>query len=106
MPTPTDRRKRNYTAKQGTAIIGMSERTVRRRRSQFRNQWIAEQYARRRLILETYENDDALTWEDVAHQFNIKPDTARQLARRARKERQAEEDALTHPQLPLDDLVA
>ena len=106
MATLPDRRKRKVTAKQGAAIINKSERTVRRRRAQAREEWIQEQRARRRLILETYEGDEALTWEDVAREFGIKPDTARQLARRARKERQAERDAVTHPPLPLDEFVA
>ena len=100
------REKRRVTARQGAAIIGRSERTVRRRRAQPRGEWIQEQKARRRLILETYEGHDGLTWEEVGREFGIKADTARQLARRARKERQAELDEVTSPPLPLDELVA
>ncbi len=99
-------KKRKVTAREGAKRMNLSARTVQRYMAQPRADWIDEQRTRRRLILETYEQNDSMTWEDVAHQFGIKPDTARQLARRARNERQAEEEALTHPPLPLDELAS
>lgn len=99
-------KKRSVTAREGAKRMNMSVRTVQRYMAQPRDEWIAEQRARRHAILETYENNDDLTWEDVAYQFGIKPDTARQLARRARKEREAEERAKTEPPLPIPGLAA
>lgn len=99
------RRKRRVTAKEGARQLKISTRTMQRYIAQPRAEWLEEHRIRRRAILETYENNDDLTWEDVGRKFGIKTDTARQLALRARKERQAEEDEKIAPPLPLDELM-
>lgn len=91
MTMTPDRRKRRMTAREGAEMLGKSQRSVQRLVAQERGEWIDEQRQRRLAILETYEADEATTWEDVGRQFGIKPDTARKLGARALKERAADQ---------------
>lgn len=67
-----------------------------------REQYLADQ-ARRREQIRSAHYDDGLTWREVGAIFKIDKSTARQLAMRARREREEEAERV---QPPLFELTA
>lgn len=93
------------TAKEAAALTGTSERTARRWTSMPRAEWLAQKAAERETI-RAYHDDEGHTWVETAQHFGLDVSTCTQRARRARKERAAEERAKIEPPLPIDELTA
>ena len=85
----TMRRKRKYTAKEGAARLGLSERYVRQLVAQPRAEWIAEKAAEREAI-RVFHDDEGHSWTQTAAHFGLHVDTVKRRAYTARKERAAE----------------
>lgn len=90
-------RKRRVTAKEGAKLTGYSARHVKRLVAQTRDEWIADQAARREAIRRRHD-DDGLNWQQVADEYGIDRSTAIRLGYRARKERAAEQETLAREQ--------
>lgn len=88
---PTTRAKRKVTAAEGARITGLSARHVQRLVAQPRDEWLAEQAARRERI-RAYHDDEGHSWSETAKHFNVSEDTVMRLGYRARKERAAERE--------------
>lgn len=99
------RRKRRVTAREGAAITGLSPRHVRRLVAQPRAEWLAEK-AREREEIRAYHDDEGHTWPETAAHYGLSIYTVQQRARRARRDRAAEQQAKNEPTLPLDALDA
>lgn len=107
--------KRKYTAREAAEMIGRTPRTVKRLVAQPRDEYRQEQ-AERRERIRAYHDDEGHSWTQTAKKFKLHVDTVKQHAYRARKERQAEADALIKqerinagevpPPLPLFDAEA
>jgi transposase len=90
-------RKRRITAKEAAEEIGVSARTIRNYMAQTRDEWIADQAARREAIRRRHDAD-GLNWQQVADEYGIDRSTAIRLGYRARKERAAEQETLAREQ--------
>lgn len=88
---PTERAKRRVTAAEGARITGLSARHVQRLVAQSRDEWLAEQAARRERI-RAYHDDEGHSWPQTAKHFGLHLDTVKRLGYRARKERAAERE--------------
>jgi predicted DNA-binding transcriptional regulator YafY len=79
--------KRNRTAKEVAARLGVSERTVRRYIAQPREEFLAEGHARQDKALELRES--GLKWREVAEALGgMSASGALQLAAKAKKRRE------------------
>lgn len=78
------------TAREAAQVLGISERTVRSLVAQNRDEWIAEQAARRERI-RAFHDDEGHSWSETARHFGVSHDNVKKLAYRARKERAAEQ---------------
>lgn len=85
----TLRKKRKYTAKEGAARLGLSERYVRQLVAQPRDEWLAEKAAEREAI-RVFHDDEEHSWTQTAAHFGLHVDTVKRRAYTARKERAAE----------------
>lgn len=84
--------KRPETAKETAHKLGVSERTVRNLVAQPRDEWRADQAAKRERI-RAYHDDEQHSWTQTALHFKLHVDTVKRLSYRARKERAAERAA-------------
>lgn len=87
----TMRKKRKYTAKEGAARLGLSERYVRQLVAQPRDEWLAEKAAERESI-RAFHDDEGHSWTQTAAHFGLHVDTVKRRAYNARKERAAERE--------------
>lgn len=79
--------KRNRTAKEVAARLGVSERTVRRYIAQPREEFLAEARARQDKALELRES--GLKWREVGEAMGgVSPATVFELAAKAKKRRE------------------
>lgn len=91
----TMRQKRKYTAKEGAARLGISERYVRQLVAQPRAEWIAEKAAEREEI-RVFHDEEGHSWTQTAAHFGLHVDTVKRRAYTARKERAAERAEAEH----------
>lgn len=70
---------------------GLSRGTIIRHTSRTREQWI-EQKAQEREAIRAYHDDEGHSWSQTAKHFGLSASTVQQRARRARRERDEEQD--------------